>query len=212
MLEQVLSLSKGNNSVNEFITSIHQGMPSVAFGVPGSFKSYILSAIDTQILCVVKDAFTAENFRKEIQSFTNKTVVFIPPKDQTLFIAKAFSKDASFQRISALSKIKTADVILLTPESLMQNYPEKIRSIKLEKDQELSREELVKELVFLGYKREDSVQAKATFAVRGDVVDVYPIDFENPVRIDFFGDFIENIKAFDVDSRKNLGLVENIEY
>ena len=211
MLEKVLTLSRGNNSVNEFITSLHQGMPSVAFGVPESFKSYILSAIDTQVLCVVKDSFTAENFKKAIQSFTNKTVVFIPPKDQTLFIAKAFSKDASFQRISALSQIKTADVILLTPESLMQNYPKTIKSVKLEKDQELSREQLIKTLVSLGYKREESVEAKSTFAVRGDVVDVFLIDRDNPVRIDFFGDYIENIKSFDVDTRKNLGLVETIE-
>ncbi len=211
MLEKVLLLSKGNNSVNEFITSLHQGMPSVAFGVPESFKSFILSVIDSQVLCVVKDAFTAENFSKSIQAFCNKKVVFLPPKDQTLFIAKAFSKDASFQRIIALSEIQTADVILVTPESLMQNYPEKIRSIKIGKDQELSREELVKQLVHLGYRREETVDAKASFAVRGDVVDVFPIDLENPVRIDFFGDFIENIKTFDVDTRKNLGLIENVE-
>ena len=211
MLEQVLSLTKGNNSVNEFITSLHQGMPSVAFGVPESFKSYILSGIKNQVLCVVKDAFTAESFKKSVQAFCDKSVVYLPPKDQTLFIAKAFSKDASFQRIKALFEIQNADVILVTPESLMQSYPSKINSLSIGKDQELSREELVKRLVFLGYKREESVDAKGTFAVRGDVVDVFPIDLDNPIRIDFFGDFIENIKAFDIDTRKNLGLVENIQ-
>ena len=211
MLEQVLSLSRGNNSVNEFITSVHQGMPSVAFGVPESFKSYILSCIQPQVLCVVKDAFTAENIKNAVQSLSNKNVVFIPPKDQTLFIAKAFSKDANFQRVKALSDLKNADVIIVTPESLMQIYPKTIQSITLEKEQEFSREQLIKLLVSLGYSRSETVDAKSTFAVRGDVVDVFPIDLENPIRIDFFGDFIEGIKIFDVETRKILGVLETIE-
>ncbi len=211
MLEKILALSKGNNSVNEFFTSVRQGMPSAVFGVPESFKSYLLSATDMPLLCVVKDVFTAETLKRETENFCNKKVVFIPPKDQTLLIAKAFSKDMSFQRISALYRLNSADVILITPEGLLQSYPDRVDAIKVFKGQEISRDRLIEKLVKAGYVRSESADVKSAFAVRGDVIDVFPIDQDNPVRIDMFGDYVENLKVFDVESRKVLQTTDSVE-
>ncbi|MBQ7348641.1 MAG: hypothetical protein IJW47_01460, partial [Clostridia bacterium] len=147
MLDKILALSKGNNSVNEFIKAIRQGMPSAAFGVPESFKNYILSALEYPVLCVVKDSITAEIFKRELENFSSKKVVYIPPKDQTLLIARAFSKELNFQRIVALESIGLADIILVTPESLMQNYPNKICSLTVKRGDEYSRDLLIENLV-----------------------------------------------------------------
>ncbi|MDE6850787.1 MAG: hypothetical protein K2J54_05620, partial [Clostridia bacterium] len=59
-------------------------------------------------------------------------------------------------------------------------------------------------LVQMGYVREYSVESKGAFAVRGDILDIYPVTSENPVRIDFFGDTVERIRPYDFVSGERL--------
>ncbi len=211
MLEQLLKLSNKENSIKEFCESVHQGVPSVAFGVNGAFKSFMISAVKERVLLVVKDGVRARQVVDEISSFCNKKVVYIPPKDELLLLVKAFSKDSLFERIKALNSAKEADVIVVTIDSLCHRCAKGIPSIVLEKDQQIDMLKLVKILSSFGYKRVESVTDKGTFAVRGDVLDIFSIKESNPIRADFFGDTIENIKIFDAETRRNLGKVEKVE-
>ena len=69
---------------------------------------------------------------------------------------------------------------------------------------------LVESLVNAGYTREFTVDGKGAFSVRGDILDIYPINCEHPVRIDFFGDEIESIKPYDEITGERLPVVNQI--
>ncbi len=69
---------------------------------------------------------------------------------------------------------------------------------------ELEREELLEKLVSLHYERVDQVERCGHFAVRGDILDVFPINEEHPVRIEFFGDEIDSIRLFDEDTQRSI--------
>ncbi|MDE6104172.1 MAG: transcription-repair coupling factor, partial [Clostridia bacterium] len=69
---------------------------------------------------------------------------------------------------------------------------------------------LPQKLVQMGYTREYSVESKGAFAVRGDILDVFPVNCENPVRIDFFGDTVERIRPYDSVSGERLEPVESV--
>ncbi len=211
MLDNLLQLSFGNNSVREFAVSVHQGIPSVAFGVSNAFKNYMISALSNKVLLVVKDGVVARESVKEISAISGKKVVYIPPKDDLLVMAKAFSKDTYFERIVAIKNAKDADVIVVSIETLMQSIATKIDGILLYKDQTADVYEVIKTLASFGYKRVEKVEDKGTFSLRGDLLDVFSIDAENPYRIDFFGDSIESIKLFDNETRKNLGAKTQVE-
>lgn len=211
MLNKLLALSTRENSVKEFCSSVRQGIPLTVFGVNESFKNYLLSVLEDKVLYVVKDSITAHNSVKVINQISGKKAVFIPAKDEILLMNKAFSKDNLYSRISALSEIEDADVIIATAEALMQTAPKTLYKIALNKGADAVQDQLVGELVRMGYKRVESVVSNGTFALRGDILDVYPINANNPYRIDFFGDTIETIKQYDVETRQNLGFIDEIQ-
>ncbi len=210
MLDKILQLKEKDNSVKEFVESVRQGIPSAVFGVSEPFKNYLVSLLEDKVLLIVKDGVRAKSIAEGIRELSDKEVIYIPAKDELLLHNKAFSKDNTFERIRALSNLTTAQVIITTPEALMQIVPKKIERFNLEKNQDLSQSDLLKKLVALGYTRVETVSSQGYFALRGDILDIYPINYENPMRVDFFGDTIVSIKKYDVDTRENLGYADSV--
>ncbi|MBQ9485337.1 MAG: transcription-repair coupling factor [Clostridia bacterium] len=206
MLEKIIALRDGENSVNEFLSAVRQGIPSAVFGVPDAFKNYLVAVMEDPVLYVVKDGVSASLSAQAIKELSGKKTVVLPPKDETLISARAFSKDGLFKRIAAINGVKNADVIITTAEALMQTFPKKALSLEIFKDEEISREKIAVFLTQTGYERVDSVEAKGTFAIRGDVMDVFAVNEEEPFRIDFFDDVIETIKTFDPETRRSAGV------
>ena len=211
MSQKILQLKNRDNSVKEFNECIRQGIPSAVFGVTDAFKNYLVSTVEEKVVYLVKDMLTARIAEQAISELSDKSCVIIPAKDEVLLHSKAFSKDNVYARICALDKAKDADVLIVTAETLMQTAPKTIRSITLEKDRDVSQEDTLKSLIKLGYQRVDSVVSQGTFSLRGDILDVFCVGEENPVRIDFFGDTVESIKKFDFESRENLGFTDQIK-
>ena len=211
MLENILQLKNKDNSIKEFIDYARQGIPSAVFGVTDYFKYYLVSSIEDKVLYVVKDNITARLALDAIKDFSGKKAVFIPAKDEILLFTKAFSKDNLLERITALDEINGAEVIITTAEALMQCAPKKINSITLERDEFVSQSEIVSRLIELGYTREESLENQGQFSLRGDILDIYPINLKNAVRIDFFGDSVESIKQFDLQTRENLGFINKVK-
>ncbi|MBP5467425.1 MAG: hypothetical protein J6Y43_07695, partial [Clostridia bacterium] len=211
MLEKIVALRNGENSVNEFLSALRQGIPSAVFGVSDAFKNYMVSTVESPVLYVVKDFLAAATAERAIRELTGKKTVYLPEKEETLILTRAFSKDGLYKRIRAIKDIKSADVIITTAAALMQPCPKAVRTFTVSRGQTLSREEIISFLTETGYERTESVEVKGTFAVRGDVLDVFPIDAEEPLRIDFFDDYVENIKTFDTETRKTAAVSERAE-
>ncbi|MBQ3115822.1 MAG: transcription-repair coupling factor [Clostridia bacterium] len=211
MLRHIIELSKKDNSVKELLHHIRQGIPSAVFGVADSFKNYIVSVLEDKVLYIAKDNVSARYVLEGVKEFKTKNVVYLPAKDETLLVSRAFSKDNLYERIVALGSIADADVIVTTAEALMQLVPNNIQKLKISKDGEFNQDQMVSRLVEMGYERVDNVLSKGTFSVRGDILDVFAINDTAPARIDFFGDTIEAIKHFDAETRENLGFVAEVE-
>ncbi len=211
MLDKILALSKKQNSISEFCSSIRQGIPLAVFGVCDSFKNYLLSVLDEKILYVVKDNLTAHFAVQAVNEFAGKRAVYIPPKDEILLMNRAFSKDNAYKRISAFSQIKEADIVVVTAETLMQTAPKSLYDLTLIKDKDQNQQQVIEKLVEMGYTRVDTVESRGCFALRGDILDVFPVNCDNPYRVDFFGDTVETIKKYDAQTRENLGYVESLK-
>ncbi len=211
MLKKLLKQNICGKTISDFTDCVRQGIPSAVFGVNEIFRSYLASIIDCPILFVVKDMVEALSVSKSITEFCDKKVYVLPAKDELLIRRIAFSKDAVYQRISVASNVNNADIIVAPIDSLMQLIPKKIEQIILEKNKDYSQEDIVSKLSYLGYIRCDKVESKGAFSVRGDIIDVFAIDGLDPVRIEFFGDTIENIKTFDIDSGKGKEYKESIK-
>lgn len=97
----------------------------------------------------------------------------------------------------------TASMVNLSPPSF---YEEKTLELQRGEDYDLS--VLINDLISLGYERMDIVEAKGQFAVKGGIIDVYPLLSESPLRLDFFGDELYELKRFHIETQLSY---ENLE-
>ena len=158
------------------------------------------------VLVVTASTRRCEELADEIASFIGPDSVALFPAWETLPHEKLSPKgDTVAARAKALATISERRVLLTSIRGLIQP----IVGDLLERDfprltlgTEISMEELITKLVFLGFTRTDLVERRGEFALRGGIIDIFPADFDHPVRIDFFGDEIEEIAYFTVADQR----------
>jgi len=171
------------------------------------------------VLCATDDA--AAELASDIETLSAEldgapiSVCQLPSWEQSAYSPIAPSIRTRLARISCLSSLVqgVADtppaVITTTLAASVQATlpPELLRasSISIAVDASVeSRETLTRKLVDAGYLRSDTVEDPGTFGVRGDIVDVYPPNRDQPLRIELFGDLVERIRAFDPATQRAL--------
>ena len=101
----------------------------------------------------------------------------------------------------------TLRALVLPVRSLVQKViPRQVLSqvvLPLVADEEYPRQPLLDSLLQLGYQPVSLVEDRGTFAVRGDLIDIFPANGRNPVRIDFYGDYVEKIRPFDPGTQRS---------
>ncbi len=111
------------------------------------------------------------------------------------------------------SRVKTA--VVTYPDSLDELVIEPAalsdKQISVRVGQELDSSQLTKKLLDLGFERVDYVYEPGQFAVRGSLIDVFSYSSEYPYRIDLFGDDVDSLRSFEVESQLSRGKVESIE-
>lgn len=141
-------------------------------------------------------------------------ISFFPVEEWVASEIIASSDNYKIDRINALLKILkgTPQIIITTSEGLTRNVINKNKIeesiIKIEKNKCYNRNKLIENLVNLGYRKTYFVETPGTYSVRGSVIDIYSINMEKPIRIDFFDDEIENIKKFDISSQRSLEQID----
>lgn len=191
---------KNLDGLNALINDIRDGVPAAIFGVDLNRKCALLAAYNKPFIFVVNNPETAKKATKEINALTSGGAVYLPPKGDMLLYKPVFDKENLFLRLSALDDIKYRGLsVVTTIEALLQLFPLKLPRVELKKDSEYPLEEVVKDLIFIGYKRIETVENKGEFSLRGDLMEIYPINSNDIYRIDFFGDEIERIKVFGED-------------
>ena len=174
------------------------GTPTAVFGVSDVHKYLIASLFENKVLYLTADAVSAGRAYSAISAFSGKKCALIPAKDDVVLYKDALSKDALFRRLSAIYSLADgAEVIVCDAESAMQLFPARLPSVRLTVGGDCDYSVLPQQLISMGYTREYAVESKGAFAVRGDILDVYPVNCSNPVRIDFFGDTVEKIRPYD---------------
>jgi len=196
-LERYIKLNDLGGEFAEMYFNVREGIPCSAFGVQFSQKCHFASALDAPVLYVTSTAVGAKQAAEEISELCDKRVVYLGAKDDVLLFKRSFNKESLYSRLTALYRIKQgADIVVTTFEALLQLFPSKIEAVTVEEGKEYRISFVTAELARLGYRRVDAVEGKGTFSVRGDILDVFPINEEEPLRVDFFGDEVESISRF----------------
>lgn len=166
-------------------------------------------------LVVTNSLYEANTLYQYINNYTEKVLLF--PMDNFLTSeVLASSPELKIKRIETLIELsKNNNYIVITNlMGYLKYLPDKDRFLNdildLKAGMTFNFNKLVESLVELGYEKETLVEKTGDFAVRGFVIDIYPVSMENPVRLEFFDDEIESIRIFDVNTQLSLKKLDQI--
>ena len=190
---------------------IRLGTPTAVFGVSDAHKYFVASLSEYKTVYITADSVLANKAYESISALSGKKCVYLPSKDEVVLYKDALSKDALYRRLTAIHEILNgAEIIVCNIEAVMQLFPSELPYIDIKVGGEYNYQTLPQKLIGMGYSRTYSAESKGTFAVRGDILDIFPINCENPVRIDFFGDTVEKIRPYDAVSGERLKEVDRM--
>ncbi|BAD42217.1 transcription-repair coupling factor [Symbiobacterium thermophilum] len=205
-------------------SSLYDGMrrgfaEQMVYGVAGSLKSAFLAALRERTgrpaLVITATIQQAEQFREDLETWLpGQDVALFPPMEYLPFEVMAHSPEVIGQRLSVLERLARGESLIvvapaaalyrgLTPSAVFRRS-----LLTLRPGQAIGRDELVARLVRQGYERVDMVESKGHVAVRGEIVDLFPLAAEYPLRVAFWGDEIEEIRRFDPATQRTVEQVD----
>lgn len=167
------------------------------------------------IIVLTSSLFEATKYFEKLQTYTNE-VYFFPMDEFLTSVAVAVSPEFKNHRLETLQKVSgnKPNIVVTNLMGYLRYLPNKKvveRSlITLKIKEEINRSNLEKILDEFGYNKVSLVTSTGEYSVRGYVIDVYPIDSEKPVRIELFGNLIENIKTFDMNTQLSINQIETV--
>lgn len=138
--------------------------------------------------------------------FFDPSVVYYPAKDVLFYQSDIRGNLLTAERISALRAIHENEqvTVITTFDALMNTMPRGAQVwdsvLHIAQGDTLDLDALVEQLVRMGYERQYQVDNIGQFALRGGILDIFPLTEENPVRIELWDDEVDTLRTFDVES------------
>ena len=174
------------------------------------------TAVKRSIIVICDGLFESNLLFNSLSNYTDDVLLF-PMDDFLTSEALAVSPELKMTRLETLNvSLNKKPKIVIT--NLMgylrylptkKSYEESIIKLSINEDYKI--EELTTRLFDLGYTKETIVTKTGEIAVRGFVLDIFPLLSSNPIRIEFWGDTIDSIREFDIDSQRTISNLNKIE-
>lgn len=204
------------------IAGIDKGLKEqLITGLSGSARQLFLAAIqyhlDRPIVVITHNNYQGQKVYEDlVELLGTEEVLFFPTDELFIQETEAASPEITAERIRILNVLMRKNIrVLVTSyagaQRLLpdpQQWKEGVVSLTVGKESPM--EEFVARLVQLGYERVSQVEGIGEFSIRGGIIDLYPPDFEHPVRIEWFDDEIDSIRIFHLESQRSIEEVQHV--
>ena len=190
-------------------------------GVPHGAKSYLAAALvlggaHERLVWIARDSEIGDRVAEELGAWLGdaEAVAVLEPRTSLAYERSELVADETAARVASLAAWRSgrARILVASVQALLQHtiapddLPAEVRSVKL--GARVSQDALLRELLDLGYVPVLEVAGRGEFARRGGIVDVFPPSLPLPIRLEFFGDEIDSLRAFDPTDQRTIGPVE----
>lgn len=216
VVDRVKKIFLESNQISELIAHHPDDSSTVEVtGLVGSARAFAVASVfeklDKNILCLLPTQSEALDFYQDLIILCDeKAVQFYPAHDRQVWSEVGpLSADVGRKMRVLRGLFETTEKIFVSsPQALMEKVanPEKAldNKISLEAGLLINFAGLIEKLVGYGYVREDRVDRPGEMSVRGGIIDVFLFEYENPFRVEFFGDEIESIREFNVETQRSI--------
>ena len=224
-MKDFIKLLQANKQYKEIIRQLRDGNDCNVNGLWGSSASFFLAALVSEqrkatkarpkLLLVVPSVEGAEEDVEDLKTFLNGHIGLFPAREDIFTNNFENEGEVLAQRLHILNQILYGDIydgsrfdIIVTPiQALLQPVPSPKSITKnilcLQRNHEYPREELVSWLQEHHYQLTYQVENSGEYALRGGIVDIFPYASDVPYRIEYFGDEIESIRRFNIESQQS---------
>ncbi|MCM6820357.1 transcription-repair coupling factor [Pediococcus pentosaceus] len=211
-----------DSGVTTVVDALQKGTRQLVTGLLEPAKQLFLSTIietkSAPILYVTDSLARAEHVYNLFKGEQSEIDTYWFPAEEIIAAEVATSspnyRTARIQFLSALATSKTG-IFITSTSGLRRLVPEPKDVIEaritLEVGAEYEFQTLISDLNALGYQRVEQVEKKGEFAVRGSVVDIFPLNQDDPIRMDFFDIEIDSLRTFDQATQRSIENIEKIE-
>ncbi len=218
IIKQLPKLSK----YIEYIDSIKANQFPISLnGLTDSQKAHFIYStkfyLEKPICIIASNDISAKSIIKDIKSLTNEKVYYLSKKEFVIYDYDVQSLENTENRAYVLSKLVQGDIKILvtTIEAMIQPVIDKQlfvnNIINIKNSDTLDISEFTNHLINSGYERNDMVESKGQFCIRGGIIDVFPNNMELGVRIELFGDEVDSIRTFNVVSQRSIDVIDNVQ-
>lgn len=171
---------------------------------------------DDNILIVTNSLYDSNKIYQKLKTYTDDVCLF-PMDDFLSSVALAISPDLKVNRLETLEYLKNHDktIVVTNLMGYLRFLPlyEKSQNLKvsLKKGLTIDRAKIVNELEEYGYVRTSLVTSTGEYALRGFIIDIFPIEADHPIRIELFGEEVEAIRVFNEETQLSINEISKID-
>ena len=215
MLDRLLQ----SQLLSDLVNAVAHPQGVAAYAVCDGAKPALAAALAQKtgrpVLYIAPGDREAARVAEDVNQYLPQSAASLRPRERQ-FIRAAASHESEWQRLSALEGLRAGDIRVLcvaadallwrmTPPSLVDEM-----TISLKTGDVIAPADLMVRLSEAGYERVDMVEGRGQCALRGAIVDVYPPAAPDALRIEFFGDEIDGMRAFDCISQRSLRPMDTV--
>ncbi len=223
-LNSLISYISNSQIIAELIKRIKNNNKLNIIGSSRYAKSIIINSIakkeQKDILLISPNEEIAYKWYGYFDSINERNILYYPPSENLPYSSINKSKETEYTQLSVISKLiknKKSDfnIIIATERSLQPHlinkkiFKENI--LTLIKGTELDIKELTNKLVLLGYNKENLTSTEGSWSRRGEIIDIYPVNNELPIRIELFDNIIDKIREYDPVTQRTLDGINKVE-
>jgi transcription-repair coupling factor (superfamily II helicase) len=205
----------------ELLTKLNKGQSLLLNGIPrvpkGIVSSSLARAEGKNLLVVCPTIEEAGRWAAQLEAMGWQTVNFYPTSEASPYDPFDPESETIWGQMQVLSGIsqQSNDVAIVATERSLQPHlppPDVFQSycLTLEQGMEFKSKQLDESLTKLGYERVALVETEGQWSRRGDIVDIFPVSAELPIRLEWFGDELEQLKEFDASTQRSLDKIEQL--
>lgn len=180
-----------------------------------AYKKFLES--NKNIVILVKNAAKGQQIYQKLSNLIDAEHIVFVPSDELIRVEYITeSKELMSELIYSLYKIRKSEhnVFIITPSVLYRFYPKKEifdnSFLEIKVGDVIEMDELKSKLASFGYIKVPKIDQSLEFASRGEIIDVFSLNYEHPIRIEFFDNIIESIRMFDISTQESFEKYEKV--
>ncbi|MCC8111132.1 MAG: transcription-repair coupling factor [Ruminococcus sp.] len=210
------------SAYRELVQAWHDSVTPVSLtGVSRVHKAHLLTAFCEDckpFLVVTADEAEARRICDDINTMTDETTAWIfSAKELVLTPTEGVTTAYEHSRLAALTALRQGKcrILIASGESLLQPTIAltelKSYTIEIHGDDTVDLQAMMQKLAAMGYVRSDSVDGAGQFSVRGDILDIFPVQMTAPVRMELWDDTVDSLYLFDPETQRRTTPLDAIE-